>query len=186
MIGDQTQHPVDGGPRPVGIPFRSGHQADEDSLVVDDEGGNPEYVEAGYDIFVLDPDLLGRPALIDLGQDRLTVHAGPVQCPEDHGPIPQIAPVFVSGGEERPVYRGEVLREPVPGHDAGSQGDEVGLLVRVLPGRNATLGNMGLIEEERYEGHFPRRTGGQGIEDVLMADAGERAPIVPGHGEALR
>ena len=91
----------------------------------------------------------------------------------------------MAGGEQGPVDGQEVLREPVPDHDAGGQGQQVGLLGRVVPRRGAALGHVRLVEEERNEGHVPRGPGLEAVEDVLVAVAGERAPVVPGHSERL-
>ena len=79
----------------------------------------------------------------------------------------------------------ELLGKPVPDHHAGRQRQQIGLLGRVLPRRGAALGNVGLIEEEGDEGHVPGGAGVQAVEKVLVAVAGERAPIVPGHGKLL-
>ncbi len=147
--------------------------------------GTPNTSSWLYHGFVLGADLLGRPARVDLGQYRVGVGTGPGQGARHHGAVAQVGSILMPGREQRPVHGQELLGEPVPHHYTGGQGQEIRLMGRVVPGRDATLGHMGLVEEERDEGHVPGGTALQSVEDVLMTDAGERAPVVPGHGEGL-
>src|SRR5664279_2944824 len=79
----------------------------------------------------------------------------------------------------------EVLGEPLLDDDTGGEAQQVRLVGRILPGRDASLGHVGLVEEERHEFHVPGGAGFQAVEEVLMAVSGKRAPIVPGHGKCL-
>jgi hypothetical protein len=76
-----------------------------------------------------------------------------------------------------------VLGEPLLDHDTGGEAQQVRLVGRILPGRDAALGHVGLVEEERHELHVPRGAGLQPVEEVLMAVPGKRTSIVPGHGK---
>ena len=69
--------------------------------------------------------------------------------------------------------------------DARGECDEVARLVRVVPDRDATLGDVHLAERERQERHVPVGIGtvGQRGDEMLMGVAGEGTPVVPVHGE---
>ena len=54
---------------------------------------------------------------------------------------------------------------------------------RVLPRRRAALGHVGLVEEEGTKVTSHGGPGLEPVEDVLVAVPGERAAVVPGHGE---
>ncbi len=118
--------------------------------------GTPKTSESGCDVLVLGPDLLGRPVGVHLGQHRVGIDPAPLQGAPHHRAVAQVAPLGVAGVEQGAVHGEELLGIPVPHHHPGGQGHQVGLLGRILPRRDAALGDVGLVEEERARTSRPR------------------------------
>ena len=91
--------------------------------------------------------------------------------------------MVVAQGEERLVDVEEPVGELVPHHHAGLEGEQARVVLPAAPDVGLALGHVDLAERERHEGHVPRGSGPQPREHVLMGVAGERAAVVPGHGE---
>ena len=126
--------------------------------------------------------LAGHP---DSTSDMTGVGIGtrPGQGPTHHGRIPEIPTFIVTCREQGAVHGQEMLFEPIPDRHAGGQGEQIGLLGRIVPRRCATLGYVRLVEEEGNERHRPRGPCLQPVQDVLVAVPGERASVVPGDGK---
>ena len=99
------------------------------------------------------------------------------------GLVAQAAAVVVAEREERLVGVEEPVGELVAHDHAGLQGEQPGVVLPAAPDVGLALGHVHLPERERHEGHVPRRAGSQPLEHVLVGVAGERAAVVPGHGE---
>ena len=91
--------------------------------------------------------------------------------------------MVVAQGEQGLVDVEEPVGELVPHHHARLQGEEARVVLPAAPDVGLALGHVDLAERERHEGHVPRRAGPEPVEHVLVGVAGERAAVVPGHGE---
>ena len=67
--------------------------------------------------------------------------------------------------------------------DADLQGEQAGVVVRVVPDVGLALLDVDLAEREGHERDVPVGAGGQAVEHVLVGVAGEGAAVVPGDGE---
>ena len=185
VVAHERQHPVDRLTGECAVAIRAAHEAHEDRVVVDDEGGDTEHVETVHAPLVLLADDLGRPTGVDLGQHGVGIDACPGEYGVDHLAAPQVRAVDVACVEQRPVDGQEVLGKAVPHGDAGGKGEQVGLMGRVVP-RVLALGAHALVEEVGHERHVPVGSRLEAVEQVLVAIAGEGAPVVPGHGKGRR
>ncbi len=104
----------------------------------------------------------------------------------EHGALPQIERLVVTGREQGLVDSQELLRLAIPHDDAGLVRQQAGIAIRMLPDGRLILGDVGLIEREGDELNVPVGSIGQRGDHMLVGVAGVGAPVVPGNGKGDR
>ena len=145
--------------------------------------GTPQVPCSATVALVLLADRLERLARGDRGEHGVGVDPDGLERGAHRVGVAQVATVVVPEGEERLVRVEEPLGLLVPHHDAGLERQQAGLVLRVVPHVGLAFGHVDLAEGERHEGDVPVGTGAEAGDHVLMGVAGERAAVVPGHGE---
>ena len=166
-----------------GVAGRHLQQAEEHGLVVDDER---RHAPDGVRVDVRGVLLLDRRQRlpgVDLGAHGVGVDTGGGEHGRQLVPVLQLPGGDVAVLEQRVVDGVELLRMAVAHGDRRLQGEQPGVVVGPLPHRWLTLGDVRLTERERQERDLPVGACPQPGEDVLVGDAGVRAPVVVGQSE---
>ena len=133
MIGEQLEHLVDGATRQCTVTFGTGHEADEDRALSEDEGRDAEDAQLVDGALVLLTNCLRRPSVLDLRENRVGIHTGNRQRGAHHLGVAKVTAGIVARREEGPVDGRELIGKPVPYDNTGAERKEVGLMGGVLP-----------------------------------------------------
>jgi hypothetical protein len=183
MVLHELEHTLDCCACTGAITPRPGHEADEDGIFAIGERGHTKDLEAVHRVLVL--ALEGgkwRPGF-DLDKNRVRIGTCFDKGFAHDVLVSEVLAEIVACRKERPMGHPEHLGKAVTHNDPSREGEMVGQVNGIVPGKGGIAIHVSSRKGKGTEGHVPVGAVVQGIEHVLVRVPGKRAAIIEVYAE---